>query len=316
MKGDHSTFEIDDRLRRIASTQLGLITANQAARAGVDKYALARRRTAGILVSEFPGVMRLAAHPRMSTQRILAASLAVPGSTVAATSAAVVHQMPLPADLLQVDAPNVLSIPTDRRVSLSGIATVRQAVPQNRRWVTTRLATPAATIILLPRFVDAAIVERCLDHSLAHRLVTVATVRSLIESTPPSAVRQRRLLLELLAQRSGGIGHRSGTEQRVGRWLNDAGLSGWVRNHRVPVGGGQVVEVDFAWVPDRVALEVSPFFTHGSRSAQERDAERRRLLVEHHWRIVEATDPDLLNQLAFRRTVAALRTLLESSEPW
>ena len=180
--------------------------------------------------------------------------------------------------------------------------------------MTARLATPAATLVLLPRFVDDAVVERCLDHSLAHRLVSVGALRLLIEAMPAPSVRGRRLLLELLDQRSGGIGHRSGNEQRVGRWLNEAGLTGWNRNYCVSVGETEEVEVDFGWVGPRLALEVSPFFTHGSRVTQERDAQRRRLLVEYDWRTVEATDADLVSRAAFERTVSALRILLANPE--
>jgi very-short-patch-repair endonuclease len=315
MKGDHSTFEIDVLLQGIASTQLGLVSVEQATKVGIDKFALARRRRSGLLVPLFPGVMRLAASPATTTQGILAASLAVPGSTVAGLSAAIVHQMPLPARLQQPDALKVLSIAPGKRVNLRGIATVRQTSMQSRRWMTTRVTSPASTLLLLPRFVDGPTVERCLDHSLAHRLVSVDALCMMIESLPPSSVRHRQRLLELLDARSTGIGHRSGTEQRVGRWLNAEALSGWQANYRVPVGNGEEVEADFAWVDDRVALEVSPFFTHGSRATQERDAERRRLFVAHRWRVVEATDRDLENRRAFHRTVVALRRLLEDSEP-
>ena len=162
-------------------------------------------------------------------------------------------------------------------------------------------------------------VERCLDHSLAHRLTTVGKVRGLIECLPAPAVSGRRMLLDLLTERaSTGVGYRSGLEQRIGRWLKDAGLRGWQRNYPVPVATAAavdsgIVEVDFGWPDHKVALEVSPFFTHGSRLTQTRDVERRRLLVERGWRVVEATDPDVENRRTFTRSVLALKTLLEAA---
>ena len=54
---------------------------------------------------------------------------------------------------------------------------------------------------------------------------------------------------------------------------------------------------------------MSPFFTHGSREKQERDAERRRLLVANNWRIVEALDRDIATERAFARTISLLRDL-------
>lgn len=314
MRGNRTSLEIDELLQRIAASQLGLVTVDQAAEAGVDKFALARRRKSGALVPTFAAVMRLEATPVTPHQQILAASLAVPDSVIAGPSAACIHQMPLPARL-RADPQLVLSVGPERYVRQRGITTVRQRVSlPNRRWMTSRIASPEATLLLLPRFVDAGIVERCLDDVLARRIASVASIASLLAASPVTAVSGRKMLQGLLDDRRGRIGHRSGIEQRVGRWLNDAGLAGWQRNFDVCVGDGQVVEADFAWVADRVALEVSPFYTHGSRATQERDAFRRRLLVEHDWRTVEATDGDLVNRASFRRTVEALRNLRRSSQ--
>lgn len=187
---------------------------------------------------------------------------------------------------------------------------VRQTTPfPSTRWFTARVATPAATLLLLPRYVDDRIVDRCLDHALAHRLATVAALARLLEHTPTRAVCNRKLLVALLADRSHGMGHRSRQEQRVGRWLNRGGLFGWICNFSVRVAPRTDIEVDFAWPDTRLALEVSPFFTHGSREKQERDAHRRRVLVANNWRVVEATDPDVENEVCFAPTLATLRTL-------
>lgn len=219
--------------------------------------------------------------------------------------------MPLPARDVPDEA--VLSVVTGRAVRVPGKTVVRQRIiPPSKTWMTTRVATPAAAVLLLPRVVDDSTVERCLDHCLAHHVTSVANLRALIFASAPHGVFRRQLLLDLLADRTSGIGHRSAKERTVGRWLNRAGLTGWTRNLkvRVDVSGRAVeVEVDFRWLNDRVALEVSPFFTHGSRATQDRDAERRRLLVVNRWRVVEAVDGDLANERAFARIVAALRAM-------
>lgn len=307
MRGTNSTSDIDAILQRLARPQLGLVSVAQAAAAGVDKRALDRRRRSGALEPVFAEVMRLASAPISAHQRVLAAGLAVPGSVIAASSAAVAHDMPIRSG---VDEP-IVSVGRSRSARTAGIITLRPSIElPSQRWHTANVATPASTLVLLPRFVDAGTVERCLDHCLAHRLVSVGQVRSLIDRLPPRSVVGRAVLLGLLDERSAGIGHRSGLEQRVRRWLDHAGLRGWSRNLKVPVAVGPPVEVDFAWPDSKVALEVSPFFTHGSRAKQERDAERRRLLTVEGWRTVEATDPDLIDQGAFGRCAAALRLLL------
>lgn len=311
MRGTISTFDIDAALREIAGTQLGLVTAAQATRVGVDRYALHRRRETGALIEVHQGVMRLGSASPSPSQRILAASLSVPGSTIAATAAAVVHQLPVVSRRFRSDDKPVLVVAPTSSIRRSNITCLRiTAALPSQPWMGTRLATPASSIVLLPRFVDPFTLERCLDHCLVAGLTTVAVVRTLLDRIPAHAIRGRPLLMNLLDQRGAGIGHRSGTEQRVGRWLTSAGLLGWKRNCNVDVGNGETIEVDFAWPDERVGLEASPFHTHGSRKTQERDAYRRRLLVENRWKIVEATDPDLVSQQAFGRTVEALRTLL------
>ena len=218
-----ASLAIDARLRAIGARQLGLVTVAEANAAGIDKHALARRRQSGALVTVFPDVLRLGAVAPSGPQRILAASLQVPGSIVTATSAAVVHADPLPRYLS--DERPVLCVGRRQSGRIQEIRVLRpQVPPQNRRWMTWRVTSPTATILQLPRLLNAAAVERCLDHALAH--------------------------------------------------------------------------------------QVSPFYTHGSRQQQERDANRRRLLVRAGWRVLEVTDPDLASELAFASTTSMLRSLL------
>lgn len=311
MRHAQSTFAINAKIRDIAATQLGLITVDQAQTAGVNRNALARRRAVGALVPVFREVMRLVPFPTTPMQRALAGSLVVPGSVIAASSAAIVHQLPVPAGHMNNDDV-VLSVTAGRVVRVPGIKVVRQTSSMPcTRWLTTHVSTPAATLLLLPRFATDEIVERCLDHALAHRMCTVANLNELLLRLQPQGVYKRGLLLDLVADRSNGIGHRSGKEQLVARWLRKAGLTGWTRNLKVSVDSGpdEEVEVDFGWQRKRLALEVSPFFTHGSRQKQERDAQRRGLLVLADWRIVEALDDDIDNERAFARIVKTLRAL-------
>ena len=88
-------FQIDAVLRRLARPQLGLVTVTQAAPAGLARWALERRREVGSLLPVFSEVRRLACAPITPEQRILAAALAMPGSTVTATSVAIVHGLPV-----------------------------------------------------------------------------------------------------------------------------------------------------------------------------------------------------------------------------
>lgn len=308
--GTRASSEIDRIIRDLAKTQLGLVNVAQAARVGICPQLLAQRRKVGMLVEVFPTVMRLAGAPIPLFQRALAGALAVPHGRLFGPTAGLIHGFPVGPPFSESVAPVTMMVSTGRAVRIDGIAAIRQRVaPPTRPWFTTRVATPAATIVVLPRYVSPPVVERCLDHGLVNNLFTVDLVQAAIESYHYKAVTGRRFLMELLDDRSDGAGHRSRLEQRVASWLKDARVGGWRRNHKVVVGTAEI-EVDFAWLDRRVALEVSPFFTHGSRQKQERDIVRRRALVKSGWSIIEATDPDLEDSESFGRVLAALRPLL------
>ena len=119
-----------------------------------------------------------------------------------------------------------------------------------------------------------------------------------------------RLIRRLEGSPSTSLLHRSKLEQNVGGWLNTGGVKGWTANFTVRLSTGRTIEIDFAWPDQKVALEVSPFHTHGSQKTQERDAQRRRLLILLGWRIVEALDADLVDANAFEATLLTLRALI------
>ena len=196
-----------------------------------------------------------------------------------------------------------------RSTRRSGVLIVRSAdVMPSRWWMGVRVATTTATIVTLPRFVSTTVLAECLDHAITHRLTTAARVRALIERLPHQAVPGRADLLELLDERTEGRGHRSKLERKIGRWLREAGMAGWIANYDVPVIGDDV-ECDLAWVAHKVDLEISPFHTHGSERTQARDAERRRQLTEVGWRVIEATDEHLVDRQAFEPIITSLRRL-------
>ncbi len=310
--GPRASSQIDRVIRETAVTQLGLITAAQAEASGVVAQQLANRRSSGMLVPVFRGVMRLAGvEPRLC--RPLAAALAVPGSCIAGPTAGMILGLPVGKSFADDSASVVLTVPNSVVVRINGVVTVRlnRSLPSRPYVAGVRISTPAAVVVLLPRFVDASTVERCIDHCLVHRLVTVVSVRKLIESLPKQSVTGRRLLLDLLADRADGVGHRSKQEQVVARWLTEAGLTGWRRNLVVVTSDGLRVEIDFAWPHLKVALEVSPFFTHGSRKKQERDVERRQLLIQMGWTVVEATDSHLVDRESFQKVVRILRNFVQ-----
>lgn len=301
-------FAVDDILRRIALAQLGLVAVRQALDAGVSDSAIRRRTGAGLWHPVFRGVVRTTAVRPTPAQFVLAGALAVPGSVVAGPAAAFVDGMPI-----RVPERPTLMVARGRSTRLSGVDVVRiDADVPTRRWHTVRITTATSTVVMLPRFVDEDVVEDCLDHCLVNRLTDASRIRRLLDELPARAVPGRAVLLDLLAERSGGTGHRSRTERHVKRWLRAAGLGGFRFNVKVPVGGGREIERDVVWWEPKVVLEISPFHTHGTEEQQARDIEDRRALVAAGWRVIEATDADLVDRRSFGRCVAVLRQVLSS----
>ena len=308
---DHRPSSAIDRvLRDIARPQLGLITTAQALAHDVPHQALSRRRASGMLVALFPSVFALAGQAPPH-QRALAGALAIKGSTIAGPTAAAILGLPIARRWLEPDAQLIVTVPPGRVVRISGIAAIRRrsALP-SRRWHGVNIATPASTIALLAGYVGPETLERCIDHCLVHRLTTAKAIRTVIDTQPLRSIPKLELLQQLLASRTDGLRHRSKLEQRVGKWLNRAGLVPWSPNHKVVTTSGDLIEVDFAWPHRKVALEVSPFFTHGTRDAQERDLIRRRYLTQTGWQVVEATDPDFENRASFDPVLQTLQQLV------
>jgi very-short-patch-repair endonuclease len=235
----------------------------------------------------------------------------VPGSALFGLSAAVVHGLPVGA-LADRVRPSVI-VEHDVTLRCGGIDIRRTRHPfPTRPWYTSQITTVPSTLIALAGLVPRPTLARCLDHAIANQLVSVARLAEEAGARPPARFLGRSVLLEEIKARSGQVvAHRSRLEQRVAQWLRDAALPPAKPNFTVATPGSpRGVEVDFARPGERVALEVSPFFTHGSSHTQVRDMERRRLLQEAGWRLVESTDVHLVDAHSFVPIVAGVRSLL------
>lgn len=314
-KPAQGTFAIDSALRGIAVDQLGLVSVAQAQRAGVDYRALARRRLIGSLMPVFANVMRLGSWPTSGEQRSLGAALAVPGATIAGIDAAVIHKIPLPKAVRNAHVDVYLHVEQKRIVRIEGIRArrVSHRLP-SENWHGVKLVTPASTLVSLGGLVAEDVFERALDHCLINKMATAHGLVALLEGLTVRAVPNRGVMLDIARKRlpndRNRVLHRSKLEQNVGGWLNTGGVKGWSANFTVRLSTGRTIEIDFAWPDQKVALEVSPFHTHGSQKTQERDAQRRRLLILLGWRIVEALDADLVDANAFEATLLTLRALI------
>ena len=306
-----NTLEIDRLLARFASHQFGLVTGGQAGAVGITRSALHVRVRARTLERVHEGVYRVCSVESSKEQGLLAACLAVPGSVLADVSAAFVHGLPIGRRFDDYQ-PSVL-ISHDRGYRSTGTVTVRRSrqVIRSQVWRSGKVSPASSTIISLAPLVSRATLARCIDHAIANRLVTVSAITREIESRSASRFAGRPILIDELAARSSGrVRHRSGKEQWVARCLRDSTLPAAKANYNASVQNEEIVEVDFAWPAARIALEVSPFYTHGSERAQRRDIERRAMLQMAGWRVVEATDEHLFDKRAFAEIIHQISALL------
>ena len=309
--GHSGSLVLEARLVACASNQLGVFTVQQAAEAGVSANALYFRKQSGLIVPLQWGVYRLAAVEESAHQHALAACLAVPSASIGGTSAAAIHG--LPARPRWEDSPPTLIVPHETSLRISGMNLRRTRHPfLTEPWHTVRVTQVSSTLISLAGMIPRAELARCIDHAIAHRLVSVARLLEEVESRPTARFTGRAALLEEIHARVDQQPvHRSKYEQRVARWIRQSSLPKPRTNYAVPiVGRGTVVEVDVAWPDSRVALEISPFFTHGSERTQRRDMQRRVFLQESRWSLVEATDEHLESARAFAPILESVALLL------
>ena len=306
-----SRSQIDIAIHDLASGQLGLVTASQLEGHGITASHLEQRTRQSELCRETRGVYRVLSHPRSRPQFILSRCFAIPGSVIGGIAAAVVHDLPVRASTSRSnrDGTQTVELHVGPRQSsvLPGAALRRMKEPSiSVAWNGGLVTSVSETLIDLARLVDRSSLNRCLDHALVEKFVTVPSLRTSLEQKPRAI--NRRVLLDLLDERpTGTVRYRSRTEQRVGRWLHDEKLSPVCSNFTVP---GIGIEVDFAWPTQRIALEVSPFYTHSSKEKQDRDMHRRLKLQSAGWLIVECTDRHVVSATSFSPIATHIRTLL------
>lgn len=302
-----STLEIDVALNRLAAGQLGIFTTNQAERSGVSKSSLHTRLASGFIVRSYQQVYRLSSVEETFGQRCLGACLSREHSVIARRSAAVLHGMPIGS---VPDLPELI-IPHGSRQKVEGMQ-LHQArtMLSDQRWHSGRILTPAATLVSIAPIVDSARLATCLDFAIANRLISVPRLLKSLSGTHTRGMRGTQMLRHELSQRiDGRVLRRSQLEQKAARWLKSFGVPAGKANMVIRMASGNV-EADFAWPEFKVILEISPFFTHGSKAAQLRDAQRRRALVADGWKIIEATDEFLVDALSFAPIAATIKSLL------
>lgn len=105
-----------------------------------------------------------------------------------------------------------------------------------------------------------------------------------------AGAKQLREVIEELSQ-----GARSEAESRAISLLRDAGIAGWIANHRVRVGPRRYV-LDLAFPAHRLAVEIDGRAFHSDARAFQRDRHRQNDLVAAGWTVLRFTWSDLVDR--------------------
>jgi very-short-patch-repair endonuclease len=298
----------------IVAQQSACLTVGDLAQVGISNDVAYRRVKSQEWYRSSRGVYRLASSGRDASveQRMVTALLAVPRSVIIGWFAAHAYGLPVLTDLqsaqviVAVDATGKSRVVRVRRCS---------GPTPSRPWHVGRVATPVLTVISLAAGgASRHQLETVLDAALTRKLVTVKRIEDLLSKPGWLRFPGRRNLVRLLRERQGGRAlFRSQTEAKVKRWIRQSPLQSELgtcfTNYNVATAFGDI-EVDIAWPRHRVCLEISPFWTHGSRRTQQRDVDRRQALVTAGWQIIEADDRHLINPRSFSPIIALLKELM------
>ena len=164
----------------------------------------------------------------------------------------------------------------------------------SRPWSTAAASSARATRAHTLRVFDLAAIEDVLARAGGH----------------PGAARLRSVLAD---HAIGTTETQSPLEERFLSVIDAAGIRRPEADYTLDV-DGEPVTVDFAWVPERVLVELDSWRHHGNPIAQARDARRTRRLTLMGWCVLRITDSDLADRAAVERDVrAALGT--RAAEP-
>jgi hypothetical protein len=184
-------------------------------------------------------------------------------------------------------APGLPEVATPRRLQRSRIEFHCCRVPEDEMTIKDGIpvTTVSRTLFDLAAVLSPGQLARAVNEAEIRRLWDRLSLQDLLDRHPrrPGAAKVRALIAD-----PGGAGTRNDFEDAFLAFLDRFGLSRPATN--VPVHlGDRTVEVDFAWVVERLIVELDGRETHGTRAAFESDRARDRALTARGWRVIRIT---------------------------
>jgi hypothetical protein len=291
-----------NQLLTIAAGQDGLVSVEQARTVGVSPSMLLKAAERGWLERQRRGVYVVAGVGPSEWRPVRASTLmAGPDAVVSHTTAAAMHKFHgVLSDGIE------LTVPHPARRNLHGVRIHRSKTLVDgdaQDLDGFRVTTPVRTLIdVADRFHDP-LLGSILDEGAIARLWTAEAVSARLGDSSRGVTGVSELR-RLLAPRLGEGNPDSQLEQRVIRLIKQV-APGYTLHHRVVL-DGVVIEMDIAWVLQKIDGEVDGLRTRAlSRTKFEHERRRANILAAHGWRIVHFT-----HQMDDKMLVAQLAPLL------
>jgi very-short-patch-repair endonuclease len=270
----------DAALYELAARQHGLVERTQL---NLSAAALDRRIAAGLLERLHPAVYRVAGAPVTWHQMLLAACLAA-GPDAAVSHRAATQEWGLG------EFPEVVEIVTPR-ARWPRLHNVRVHRSHDLRlWHVTRrhgipITKPLRTVVDLGQSARWAVPD-ALELGLANRLFTLRAADAALAEFSRKGRTGIGIFRRAVEERVLGDGIPDGLlEPRMARLIRNAGLPMPVFQHVVAPG----IRVDFAYVAERIVIEVDGFATRRTSTAFAHDLERQNRIIQLGWTVLRFT---------------------------
>jgi hypothetical protein len=305
-------LEGDAAIAELATKQHGLITREQALKAGISSSGIDRRLANGSWESVYERVYRLRGTPRSEWQKVLAACLhGGPEAFASHRTAAWLWKLDgfLDAPPRKVE----ISVPHDRRPKLKGVEVYRRRDDKLEHTLKEGIPTTllARTICDLAALLKEDALEIALDSAGRGKPEFLEDLAELLGKTKGRGRKGNGVLGALVLERRGDNATGSSNETEVLRAVRKAKLPR--PSIQYPVfekDDHPFMHLDFAWPAQKVALLPDGVGVHMTKRQFEKDAVQRAKLTAMGWRWVNVTK-SLISEGTWLKAIA---TLLRSSK--
>jgi hypothetical protein len=270
---------------RLAATQHGLVSRDQALALGFSASALRWRVRCGRWKAVRPSVFRVEGAPVTWRQELKAVCLWT------ARGAAVSHRAAAALWGLARFRQGQVEVSVTRDLRVAGPAVVHRVdcLPHHEVQSVDGLpvTSPTRTLIDLCATEDPQTLEATVDECLRRKLTSLEKLSAALDRS--RGHRGTSFLRALVDRYQGGEAPaESAAEAKFLGLVDDAGLPR-PEKQRALVARKRLRRLDFAYAPQRVAIEVDGYAYHSDPVAFERDRERRNALTARGWKVLNFT---------------------------